>query len=288
MSVEAAPKLCLPPKPLTRLPKMTLPAGTVDSHFHVFKPGAPLNSPRSYDPQMLTLADWQDYAAKVGIGAGVLVQPSVYGFDNSVLLDALAADSERLRGIVVLPTDTSATELRQLDEAGVRGVRINTRNKGGLPFDAVTSFAAALADLDWTIQFQVKPDQMPDIIALRGSVPSAIVIDHLGFIPLGTAQTATHVSDLRRLLDQPKCYVKLSAPYRLSRDSRKAFADVAKRLVASHADRLLWGSDWPHTELWDDMPDDTDLIESIADWAPTETIRQAILADNAQSLFFSR
>jgi predicted TIM-barrel fold metal-dependent hydrolase len=170
----------------------------------------------------------------------------------------------------------------------VRGVRINTRNKGGLPFEAVTSFAAALADLDWTIQFQVKPEQIPDIIALSGSVPTAIVIDHLGFIPLGTAKTEAHVDDLRRLLDMPRCFVKLSAPYRLGHDSRTAFAEVARRLVASHADRLLWGSDWPHTELWDNMPDDADLIDAIADWAPTETIRQTILADNSQSLFFSR
>lgn len=288
MSGEAAPMLCLPPLPLTRLPQIKLPAGTVDSHFHVFRSGAPLNSPRSYDPQMLTLADWQDYARQVGIGAGVLVQPSVYGFDNSVLLAALAADPQHLRGIVVLPTDTSATELRQLDQAGVRGVRINTRNKGGLPFEAVTGFAAALADFDWTIQFQVKPEQIPDIIALRGAVPTAIVLDHLGFIPLGAAETADHVNDLRRLIDQPRCFVKLSAPYRLGHDSRTAFADVANRLVANHADRLLWGSDWPHTELWDVMPDDAELIDAVADWAPTEAIRQAILADNAQSLFFSR
>jgi predicted TIM-barrel fold metal-dependent hydrolase len=129
MSGEATPKLCLPPLPLTRLPKTTLPTGTVDCHFHVFRPGAPLNSPRSYDPRMLTLADWQDYARQVGIGAGVLVQPSVYGFDNSVLLAALAADPEHLRGIVVLPTDTSWTRPACAGSASTPATRADCRSR---------------------------------------------------------------------------------------------------------------------------------------------------------------
>ena len=134
---EAEAPLCLPPLPLTRLPATRLPSGTIDTHFHVFKRGAVLNTPRSYTPQILTLPDWKQLGPKLGVSRGVLVQPSVYGFDNSVLLEALATDPVNLRGVVVLPQETSVSELRQLDRLGVRGVRINTRNKGGLPFEAV-------------------------------------------------------------------------------------------------------------------------------------------------------
>lgn len=279
-SAASEAPLCLPPLPLTRQPAR-LPAGTIDTHFHVFKPGAPLNTPRSYTPQILTLTDWR----RVGISRGVLVQPSVYGFDNSVLLEALAADPANLRGIVVLPQETTRDELRRLDRLGVRGVRINTRNKGGLPFEAVTDFAAPLAELGWTLQFQVRAEQLPAIAELAPTLGAAVVIDHLGFIPLGTAETDIHVANVQRLLDTGRGWVKLSAPYRLGKDP-VAFAQVAARLVQSHPQRLLWGTDWPHTELWADMPDDADLIEEALGWLATDAVRQAVLVDNPQSLFF--
>jgi predicted TIM-barrel fold metal-dependent hydrolase len=324
--------LCLPPLPLSRRPTR-LPVGTVDTHFHVFKSGAPLNTPRSYTPQIQTLHDWQHLASATGIACGVLVQPSVYGFDNSVLLDALATDPANLRGVVVLPPDTSGEELRRLDTSGVRGVRINTRNKGGLPFEAVGSFAAPLADLGWTLQFQVRPEQLPVITDLAPTLGAPVVIDHLGFIPLGTPETETHVANLQRLLDTGRAYVKLSAPYRLASaapphpqslpingrealtagtvsqsspsplwggikggggpsalnsisGTNTAFAEIAARLAQSHPSRLLWATDWPHTELWANVPDDADLIDAAFGWLSTDATRKAVFVDNPQSLFF--
>lgn len=287
MISEAEAPLCLPPRALTRLPATRLPFSTVDTHFHVFKPGAPLNSPRSYTPQTLTLTDWQHLAAASGIDCGVLVQPSVYGFDNSVLLEALAAAPRHLRGVVVLPPETPLDELKRLDLLGVRGVRINTRNKGGLPFSTVADFAKPLAALGWTLQFQVRPGQLPVIAALAPTLGAPVVIDHLGFIPLGTPETEDHVADLQRLLDTGHAYVKLSAPYRLTTGAdHSAFAQIAARLVQSHPQRLLWATDWPHTELWADMPDDADLIDEALGWLNIDAVRQAVLVDNPQSLFF--
>ncbi|MCS6759120.1 MAG: amidohydrolase family protein [Candidatus Devosia euplotis] len=182
----------------------------------------------------------------------MLVQPSVHVFDNSVLLDALAADPDHLRGIVVLPPATPLDELRlrRLHALGVRGLRINTCNKGGLPLDAVADFATALAALSWTLQFQVNPEQLPAITSLAPALGCQAIIDHLGFIPLGHAQTAIHLDNLRRLLDTGQAYVKLSASYRLRADpGGSAFARIARELVQSHPHRLLWGSDWPHTKL---------------------------------------
>jgi predicted TIM-barrel fold metal-dependent hydrolase len=285
VTIEAEAPLCLPPLPLTRPPTKRLPAGTIDTHFHVFKRGAVLNTPRSYTPQILTLLDWQHLAPKLGIARGVLVQPSVYGFDNSVLLEALATDPTNLRGVVVLPQETSLGELHQLDRLGVRGVRINTRNKGGLPFEAVADFAAPLAELGWTLQFQVKPEQLPVIADMAPTLGAPIVIDHLGFIPLGTPETEAHVAHLQRLLDTGSAYVKLSAPYRLGADTA-AFARIAARLVQSHPNRLLWGTDWPHTELWADAPDDADLVDAALGWLTTDAVRQAVFVDNPKSLFF--
>jgi predicted TIM-barrel fold metal-dependent hydrolase len=288
--VDVEAPLCLPPRPMTRAPLFGLPDGTVDTHFHVFRAWAPLNTPRSYTPQILTIADWRSYAAALGIARGVLVQPSVYGFDNSVLLEALASDTANLRGVVVLPPDTPRGEFARLDGLGVRGVRINTRNKGGLTFETAADFAASLAPLGWSLQFQVRPEQLSIIGHLAPMLGLPVVIDHLGFIALDDDDDVdTHVSTLQRLLDGPETYVKLSAPYRLTagKDYR-AFAAVAGKLVVTHPHRLLWGSDWPHTELWADMPDDADLIEDLTVWLGNDAVRRQVFAETAQSLFFSR
>jgi predicted TIM-barrel fold metal-dependent hydrolase len=281
--------LCLPPRAMAHRPLVRLPEGTVDTHFHVFKPAAPLNTPRSYTPQMLTLADWRAYAEAVGIARGVLVQPSVYGFDNSALLEALATDPVNLRGIAVLPADTSLNALRRLDRLSVRGVRINTRNKGGLAFETISDFAASLAPLGWSLQFQVKPEQLSNIASLAPTLGLPLVIDHLGFIPLGRAETAGHLATLQRLLDAPNVYVKLSAPYRLTTGTdHSAFVQIVADLAKTHPDRLLWGSDWPHTELWADMPDDAELINDMNAWLGSDALRQQVFVANSHSLFFSR
>ncbi|WP_375451456.1 amidohydrolase family protein [uncultured Devosia sp.] len=289
MIADATAPLCLPPVPMAQPPSSPLPDGTVDTHFHVFKAGAPLNTTRSYTPQIVTLTDWRHYAKASGIARGVLVQPSVYGFDNAVLLEALASDPQNLRAIAVLPAETSLDALRRLDELGVRGVRINTRNKGGLPFDAIADFAGNLAALGWTLQFQIQPEQLSTISSIAPSLGVPVVIDHLGFIALGTDATDGHVADLQRLLDGGRGYVKLSAPYRLTTGTdHRAFGQIVRRLVASHPERLLWGSDWPHTELWENMPDDAELINEMQNWLGNDPVRRQVFASTAQSLFFSR
>lgn len=285
MSETEAP-LCLPPKPLGALPR--LPLGTCDSHFHVFEPGAPLASPRSYTPQMLTIADWRLYAEAAGIARGVLVQPSVYGLDNSVLLRGIESDPQHLRGVAVVAPDISPAALWELDARGIRGIRINTRNRAGVAFEAVNELLGKVASLRWSVQFQIRAEQLAAVGALQhGDTP--LVLDHLGFIRFGEPDTAERLDALRRLLDRPNIYAKLSGPYRLTEDASYAEVGAATTaLAASHPHRLIWGSDWPHTELWATMPDDADLLAAYESWLPDPQLRQQIFVDTPQSLFFSR
>ncbi|RXT16964.1 hydrolase [Rhizobium leguminosarum] len=281
--------LCLPRRPLTRLPRAALPQGTVDTHFHVFRAGAPLNTPRSYTPDIATISDWIEFSGSLGIAKGVLVQPSVYGLDNRVLLEALAAYPDRLRGIVVIDPETTETQIERLDRLGVRGVRINTRNKGGLPLAAARTLAESIAPLGWSLQLQINPEQLSDIAATLSGIRLPIVIDHLGFIPLARETRSLHVDALKRLMDRAEAYVKVTAPYRLTKDvNYNGFAEVACALAASHAERLLWGSDWPHTELWDGMPDDTELVETMQATIDDSAIAEKIFVRNAEALFFGR
>jgi predicted TIM-barrel fold metal-dependent hydrolase len=270
---------------MTRPPRHALPKGAVDTHFHVFRAGAKLAVPRSYTPRDVTLADWQLYARRARIDRGVLVQPSVYGFDNTVLLDALRAEPHRLRGIVVLDpaADQSIADLEHLHALGVRGARCNTRNLGGMSFETAVDLAARIAPLGWTLQFQVRPEQLDDLVTVLPALGARAVIDHLGFIDLDPPQVA--IDKLRTLLDAGNCYIKLSAPYRLSGGVH--FAAVAHALLHSHPEHLLWGSDWPHTELWADVPDDAALIDSAMDLLATDALRQLVMVRTPDALFFS-
>lgn len=282
---EAEARLCLPPRPLTQPLSTRLPTGTIDTHFHVFRPGAPLATPRSYTPQMLTIADWLAHADATGIARGVLVQPSVYGLDNAVLLSALEAHPDRLRAIVVIPPDTGDAELVRLDRLGVRGVRINLRNKSGIGLDAVADLALRIRRLGWHMQFQVGPEAISTVGELAARHEITGVIDHLAFMTLDPVAPA--LADLQRALDTGRIRVKISAPYRL-RDTadHTGYRQVVGTLVAHHPDTLLWASDWPHTELFDSMPSDADLMDLSLAALPAAAHEQ-VFVRNAETLYWS-
>lgn len=277
--------LCMPPQPLRNPDRLRLPPETCDTHFHVFAPGAPLASPRSYTPQMAVLSGWLALAETFGIARGVLVQPSVYGLDNRVLLGALAEAPDRLRGIVVIAPDTSDAELARLDKAGVRGVRFNLRNKSGIGLDAFETLAPRLRALGWHAQFQIGPDAIATVGELTARHDLAGVIDHLAFMPLDPPGPA--LDDLMRVLDGGRVFAKISAPYRLNDSpSRIGYRKALEMLTVRYPNRLLWGTDWPHTELFRNVPEDDALIALSLEALPVEH-HTAIFADTAKALYFS-
>jgi predicted TIM-barrel fold metal-dependent hydrolase len=240
-----------------------------------------LAEPRSYTPQIETLAGWKAMADSFGVARGVLVQPSVYGTDNSVLLAALAEAPERLRGIVVIPDTTSTDEIVQLDRLGVRGVRINLRNKAGIGLDALADLAPRIRKFNWHIQFQVGPDAISTIAELCQRYEINGVIDHLAFMPLDADGQA--VTDMRHALDSGRVWTKISAPYRLAGND---YAGVVSTLARSHGDRLLWGSDWPHTELFRDVPEDDELIALSLSAVPAN-LHDLVFNEAAKTLYWS-
>jgi predicted TIM-barrel fold metal-dependent hydrolase len=288
MTVAAAAPPCLPPHPISRPPRRRLPAGSCDCHFHVFAPQARLAEPRSYTPRIETLSGWHRLAEAMGISRGIVVQPSVYGVDNDVLLAALAAEPARLRGVVVVDPQIDRGALRRLHAAGVRGVRINLRNKSGIGLDAVPDLARRLAPLGWHLQFQIGPDEIGAVAAIAAEHRIPAVVDHAAFIAVAAPEAAVQIAALQRLLDGGHAYVKLSAPYRMTAQPHyPGFAELVTRVLASHPQRLLWGSDWPHTELFDTMPDDSDLVDAVFDWFGTDAMRRQVLVANPQNLYWS-
>jgi predicted TIM-barrel fold metal-dependent hydrolase len=265
-----------------------LPAGACDCHFHVFREGLPLAPEREYTPSIVTLADWLALAAGVGVARGVVVQPSVSGTDNRALLEALAAHPDRLRGVVVIARDTRSEEIARLHRLGVRGVRVSLPSPGGLGLDDVPWLAGLLRPFGWHLQVLPRPEQIGALAALRARYGFPVVVDHLAMIRPGHPLARRALEALQRLLDAPGVFVKVSAPYRLAEGpGYPGVGEIVARLAGSHPERLLWGSDWPHTALTEVVPDEADLVDSVLDWIPDRTLRHRILVANPETVYWS-
>jgi predicted TIM-barrel fold metal-dependent hydrolase len=282
---DSAP-LCAPPPKPPAAARTPLPAGACDSHVHVFgEPGRyPLAPGRNYTPHVCSLRDYREVMAALGIERAVLVQPSVYGTDNAALLDALREGGRAFRGVVVPAPDVSDAELLSMHEAGVRGIRLNLVNPHVLSVDQAVSLCARVASLGWHLQLQLQLAEgdtaLVQALARRVSVP--LVLDHLGRIHADAPPRA-----LLKLVDECRCWVKLSAPYRVSREPHpyRDLRHLVRALAAGRPDRLLWASDWPHTEQREQTPEPAALVEAFAQWIPDPAVRAAICTVNPQALY---
>lgn len=281
------PFLTQPPDPHPRKPKLVLPAGACDCHFHFFGPAAkyptdPASPYVSADALPETYFALQDV---LGLTRGVLVSGGAYGRDTRHLEDTLSRHGKRLRGIVLPREDLEAPETRRLAALGVRGMRfISERRHGRLPRLDPALARRGFEAAGWQVHFYPKDDLgslAPQLLAL----PNTVVLDHFGGVDVDANADA---GALLRLLDSGRVWVKLSGPMRCTR-ADYPYAKVtplAQRLVAHAPERLIWGSDWPHVNMNDRaMPNDGELVDLLAEWVPSAATRQAILVDNPARLF---
>ncbi len=259
-------------------------SGICDTHMHVY--GLAERFPAdSLEPE----AAFEDYMAlrgRLGISRTVYVQPSGYGRNHGCLLDALARDHANARGIAIVGIEATKAGLRELDDAGVRGVRFHSLAEGCLPMSELEPVARHIADLGWHVIVQTAGDELPDLEARLSNLPCDVVIDHFGRMPVGADIDYPAFRSLLRLLGHSHCWLKLSAPYYISPDFETAGIGperVAKfREVA--ADRLLWGSNWPHPSLGPgEKPDDEVLMALVRSWCGVDW--PMIAADNPARLY---
>jgi predicted TIM-barrel fold metal-dependent hydrolase len=220
-----------------------------DSHVHVFDAGAPVVEGH-YRPAHRPLAAIEAEAARHGIGHLVLVQPSVCGTDNSLLLRALANEPGRHRGVVVVAGHTPHDTLTALHAAGVRGVRFNLVSPVGErddPAAALRALAPVLRALGWHVQWYVKRERLARVRELHAACGLVAVLDHLAGITADTAAADPAWADLQALADLG-AWVKLSGWYRLGTSAPyAALRPHIGRVAAMFGERCVWGSDWPHT-----------------------------------------
>lgn len=226
-------------------------------------------------------------ATTLGLERMVIVQPSVYGTDNRCTLNALQAfGSERGRGVVVLGEDLPDAELERLHALGVRGVRFNLVNAGGLTPDRVAAIASRVAPLGWHLQFYADGGQLPELAQLFSRLPTPVVIDHMGQIRSTSPTYREEIDALLQLLSNGKTWVKLCG-YRAS-TTPYPYDDVlplARALVNAAPERCVWGTDWPHPGLLNVVPDDSALLDLLTAWTPTPAARDRILVENPAVLY---
>jgi predicted TIM-barrel fold metal-dependent hydrolase len=280
-----------------------MPANTCDCHVHIIGPTAryPMVPERGYTPPEASVADLKDLRQRLGIARNVLIQPSFYGTDNRCMLDALVQLGDTARGIAVVATDIADAELTELDQRGIRGLRINIESSGNRdPSAAAASLneiAGRIARLGWHIQIYAALPVIAAIADRIAALPVDIVIDHFG---MPQAQDGVKQAGFAALLDlvrAHKTYVKLSAPYRISQQA-PSYADVApiaRALIEAGPDRMLWASDWPHTDRTAGRGpleihpfrkiDDGAVRSLLSGWCDDETVERTILVETPARLY---
>lgn len=283
-------------------PRFRLPAGAVDAHCHVFGPGAafPYAPERKYTPcdapkeALFALRD------HLGFDKNVIVQATCHGTDNRALVDALRASGGRARGVATVSRDVTDAELQTMHEAGVRGTRFNfvKRLADFTPREVLADIAARIAPLGWHVVIYFEAQDLPELYDFFTTLPTTVVVDHMGrpdvTQPVDGPEFGLFV---KMMQDHPNIWSKVSCPERLSQSGppaldgeQHAYRDVvpfARHLVETFPDRVLWGTDWPHPNLKNHMPDDGLLVDYIPQIAPTAELQRKLLVDNPNRLYWS-
>lgn len=228
---------------------------------------------------------WQH---RIGTTRCVVILPSTYGTDNSHYLALLPqlGGKERARMVGVVNTSVTDQELRQMHDAGVRGIRFNLSPPGATTIDMIEPLAKRIELMGWHCQINMPADQIVAAQEVFLRVPGRLVFDHLAHAPdvNGPAYQL-----IRRLIDKGNTWVKLSGAYADTKSGPPQYADrlaVAQGYAKAAPERVVWGSDWPHpSEPADKKPDDAVLFDLLAVWVPDEAARHKVLVDNPAKLY---
>ncbi len=269
------------------------PPGAVDAHCHVFGPEAvfPYAPERKYTPcdapkeKLFALRDL------LGFDKNVIVQATCHGKDNRAMVDAMRASGGKARGVATVAEDISAADLKELDEAGVRGVRFNfvKRLADYTPLDVLTRTANKIAPLGWHLVVYFEAADLADLAPFFTSLPTKVIVDHMGRPDVSLGVDHPQFQAFERLLEEhDNIWSKVSCPERLS-ITGPPYDDVVPfcaRLVERFPDRVLWGTDWPHPNMTTHVPDDGQLVDYIPRIAPTVALQQKLLVDNPTRLYW--
>ena len=271
-----------------RKPHFKLPPGSCDAHCHVFGPGDrfPYAPNRRYTPPDAPKETLRALHDHLGVERAVIVQASCHGTDNAAMLDCIASDPKRYRGVAIVDDGFTDADYDRLDRGGVRGVRFNfVKHLGGAPdmavFNRVTD---RIKGRGWHVVLHV---DAPDIIPLSDMIcnlPLPFVIDHMGRVPSAAGVVQLPLRALIELSRRDNCWIKVCGSERISMPPYAAAVPIAHALVEAAPDRVLWGTDFPHPNATHEA-DEADLVDLVPQYAPEALAQQRLLVDNPARLY---
>jgi len=258
--------------------------------MHIFDPRYEPSPHWKHVPPDAPVAMYRKLQARLGTSRAVVVQPSTFGTDNRCTLDALSQLGKDARGVAVIEPGISDSELRHMHALGVRGVRVNfvtPQSWGATTAARLRETANRVADMGWHVQVFMEAQQIVEMAGVLEGLPTPVVIDHLGPRPHPADAAHAAFRVICKLLERGRAVVKLSGAYMGTQVGAPTYADnsrIARGYVMAAPDRVVWGSDWPHTTQTD-KPDDADLLDLLLDWAPDDATRRKILVDTPRILY---
>jgi predicted TIM-barrel fold metal-dependent hydrolase len=271
-----------------RKPKFKLPPGSCDAHCHVFGPGNtfPYAPNRRYTPEDAPKDMLRALHDHLGVERAVIVQASCHGTDNAAMLDCIASDPARYRGVAIVDDGFTDADFDALEAGGVRGVRFNfVRHLGGAPDMAVFNRVIdRIKDRGWHVVLHL---DAPDIIPLSGMIrklPLPFVIDHMGRVPSAAGVDQPPLKALIELSRLENCWIKVCGAERISMPPYTAAVPIARALVEAAPGRVLWGTDFPHPNATHEA-DEADLVDLVPQYVPDPLAQRLLLADNPGRLY---
>jgi 2-pyrone-4,6-dicarboxylate lactonase len=284
---------CLGPRSPTQPTCFALPAGAWDTHAHVIggSPPYPLADSRVYTPPPAPVDRYMVMLDAVGFSYGVVVQISVHGTDNSLLLSALAEHPRRLRAVATVDPHVGAARLKQMALAGVTGLRLTTVG-GGDALDQIESMASICEEYGWHLELSVGKGGLPALSPRLKRLRVPFVIDHMAHCS-AAYESEENFQAIRELLQETQCWIKLCGAFRPSR-THAPYTDMrplTAALIAMAPERAIWGTDWPYVGLDDlaALPREGSLLDALFHACqglekPQESLRQ-VLVDNPARLY---
>lgn len=281
-----------PPHPDPHPPRLfTPPPGACDAHCHIFGPAHrfPFSDDRTYTPPDSGYDDFVGLQDRLGLSRAVFVQASCHGTDNRAMVDAIVRGNGRFAGVAMIDESFTEAQIADLHEHRVRGTRFNfVAHLGGAPeLPVFWRIVERVARFGWHIVLHFDAKDLPAYASLLDAMPTPYVIDHMARVDASAGLDQEPFQQLLALMADERCWVKISGAERLTAGGTPPYDDVtpyAQALIAAAPDRVLWGTDWPHPNVRS-MPDDGDLLDQLARFAPDEAVRNRILVDNPQRLY---
>ena len=269
-------------------PTVTLPAGAVDCHMHIYDDRFPSAPGSTLRPPNASIEQYRKVQARLGVQRNVVVTPSTYGTDNRCTLDALKRFGANARGVAVVDTSVTDAQLAQMHAAGVRAIRFNLSYPGATTVDMLAPLASRIGALGWHIELVVQGAKLPALESHLLALPCPLVIDHIAHVPQPGGMQSDAMRTAQRLVDKGNTWITLSGPYVDTKTGAPAYADVepvAKAFINMAPERMLWGTDWPHPTEKMHKPDDAALVDTIAAWIGRADWQQMIFVANPVKLY---